>query len=208
MSADCIICQQPLGDAELACNKTWHFACERCEFCKEPMPAPDRIADQIARGIPVSHDTCRKTKLFSDFKNTGLPLSIQHVKLLNEQICDFFPAVDPDRTDVSVLFDTLTALQECAKNVSYALGLTKEKIQIKESRNFNHEQVQKKQAEKAVKVAKETEKIAAQERSEMFKAERENPQLRHRRKAIEGFLAMGLTQEQAEKMVDGQGEKK
>lgn len=206
---DCLICKKPLFEPEEKLNRKWHFDCEKCSICQNDMPNSDRILQCLKDEQPVSHTTCLKTKLFQDFKTQTLPLTKSHIDALNTEINSFFPAVDSSTADVQILYDLLISLQECASNVSYALSLTKDKLLIRESQQFNHEVRVKQAKERAEKIESETEKLARQEKTAMFAAERadETGMLRMRRKAIEGFIAIGMSKEQAEALVLAQEQK-
>jgi hypothetical protein len=204
---DCAICQKPLTAPELRLNRAWHFDCEVCEICGDRDGIENnstRIEKCLTDGAPISHVTCLKTKLFADFKNNVLPITMAHIQALNEEICGFFPAINPETADVTLLYNVLVKIQELATNVSTCLSATKDKLLIREARTFDHEQRQKAATRKAEQFESEKERLAAQAKTEMFKAERENPALRHRRKAIEGFMAIGMSEEQAKAMVDKQ----
>jgi len=203
MSLDCLICNKPLFEPEEKLNRRWHYDCEKCQICGNEMPNSDRILACLKDGQPVSHTTCLKTKLFSDFKTQTLPLTKSHIDALNDEINSFFPAVNSTTADVQILYDLLISLQETASNVSYALSLTKDKLLIRESQQFNHQVKEKREKERVEKIETETATLAKQEKSAMYKAEREDEtgMLRIRRKAIEGFMAIGLSKEMAEQMV-------
>lgn len=198
---NCLICAAPLGDPELHCSKLWHFACEACHFCKEPMPHPEKIAKQLSDGIPPSHDICRTQAAFRDFRDKKLPIETMHIQALNDAMVSFYPAMDPEAADTEILFQFLVKCQELTKNVSYILSLTKDKLAIKNKDHFNHFQEEKKRLEREKKFVEQTETIGKQERTAMFAAERDNPKLKARRKAVDGYVAMGLSREQAEAAV-------
>lgn len=204
---DCAICHQPLSDGELSLSRRWHFDCQRCAICGSDLPNFAQIEKCLDAQRPVSHDTCHKTQLFQDFKHKVLPLRQEHIFALNEEILQFYPAVEPTSTDISLLYDCLMKLQETATNISWALGLTKDKLRISEIQNFNHQQKEKQKIERAHAVETETEKLGKQAKAEMFKAERENPQLRARRKAIEAYTALGIPEAQAIELIDKGKEK-
>jgi hypothetical protein len=85
------------------------------------------------------------------------------------------------------------------------MKLTKDKLAIRDSQRYANEVQTKTKEARAKQTELETEKIAKQARTEQLKKEREDPKLRLRRKAIEGFMAMGLSEEMAVQMVDQQG---
>lgn len=198
LDTNCLICQLPLFEAEVRLQRSWHFDCEKCQICGEEGLAPEQIAKCLADSQPVAHTICLKTKLFADFKNNVVPITKSHIDALNAEINSFYPQVNPNPEDVQLLFALLTSLQETATNVSHALNLTKDKLLIRESRNYDH-QVKQKQAEiRQAKLETQIEKLEREKRSEQLKAERENPMLRNRRKAIEGLMAIGYSKDEAE----------
>jgi len=209
MPLNCMICHRPLHEPEEKLDRIYHFDCEKCQICGEELKDTDRIMWCLTEKQVVSHPTCHKTRLFADFKAKTLPLTKSHIDALNAEINSFFPAVRSSTSDVQVLYDLLISLQECASNVSYALSLTKDKLLIRESQEFNHQIKEKQKQERAERVETEKETLARQEKSAMYKAEREDESgmLRIRRKAIEGFMAIGLTREVAEQMVTAQENK-
>lgn len=199
--SDCRICHLPLSAGELSLNRTWHFDCQRCTFCNESLPAPDLIEKQLDAGLAVGHDTCRKTKAFQDFKAKKLPLSLEMLTALNDELVSFFPAVNPDSSDIDLLYKLMLRMQEITVNVNWVLNLTKDKVRIRESQSYNNQLEEKTRQVKEAKRAEQVETLARQEKQEQLAKERENPKLRNRRKAVEGFVAMGFTREQAEQMV-------
>lgn len=201
----CAICSEPLSADEERLNAQWHFACEKCHYCESPMPSPDQIQKCLTKGIPPSHDTCHYNHIYEQFKSKDFVVGIQHIQYLNTQICEFWPAVDPSTTDIALIQDGLIKIQELAKNMSWILGLSKEKILIKESRLYQQLTTERKEKIKTEQFESEKEKLARQQKSEQLKAEREDPALRTRRKAAEGYAQiMGLSIEQAYAFLDSQ----
>lgn len=204
----CCICGFPLFDPEVRLNRQWHFDCNKCQICGEGPLAEEQIVKCLNDKQPVSHTICLKQKLFEDFKNQVIPVTKSHVDALNSEINRFFPAVSPSATDAKMLFDLLVTLQETASNVSAALNLTKDKLLIRESKDFAEKTRAKRAEEAQAKLETEIEKLERQKRTDMFKAERDNPMLRHRRKAIEGYMAMGFSETEAEEAVRKAEQKK
>jgi len=197
---NCEICLQPLSDGEISLNRRWHYACEKCQYCESSLPSPDVIEKCLTSGIPVSHTICHSNAMLQSFRASDIVIGVQQIKFLNDQMCSMFPAADPDKVDFVWIEDLLTTLTEFAANVHRVKELTKAKIQIRESRLYNAVVVERESKKKAERLVVETEKIERQERGAQLKAERENPRLRDRRKALEGWAKMlNITIDEVEK---------
>lgn len=197
---NCRICNLPLSEAEIALNHTWHSACEKCEVCHKPMPlGRDRITELLDAAHPLVHTQCAADKAFQEFKTKEFPATKERIAALNDGILKHYRAIDPDETDVSTLYDLLINLKELTATVSFALGLAKDRIEFKNNQNYNAELGERKRLESENRVAKEKVKIQKQDRTEQLKAERDNPQLKAKRKAIEGYAkTMNCSIEEAE----------
>ena len=191
----CRICSQPLSEGEASLNRTWHFDCEVCTICKCHFPNPQRISECLDTHVVISHITCFSKSKIEEIKNKVIPITREHVTALNNQILTMRAMLDPLPTDLEILHGTLRDLQECASNVKFILELTKDKIRISDSQEY---------AEKVKTERKAKSEISASEneRKATLQAERENPELRARRKAIEGIMStFGFTREAAEAML-------
>jgi hypothetical protein len=92
----------------------------------------------------------------------------------------------------------LRDLQQAAANVSIAISRKKDKIKIVETEAWRTHVEIESENQKEKKRQTEEKKIRLQE-------ERSNPQLRNRRKALEGLMqSFGMTEEQAEAMLKSQ----
>jgi hypothetical protein len=191
----CRICSKPLSEGEASLNRTWHFDCEVCTICKCHFPNPQRISECLDTHVPVSHITCFSRAKIEEIKNKVIPITREHVTSLNNQILTMRAMLDPLPADLEILHGTLRDLQECASNVKFILELTKDKIRISDSQEYA-EKVRTERKAKSETSASENERKAT------LQAERENPELRARRKAIEGIMStFSFTREAAEAML-------
>ncbi len=211
MSANppCQICQQPLSDGEFQLDRQWHFDCEKCQICDAHFPNPGRIRECLDSHIPVSHITCHQTAAIEKLRTESIPVTNDMLDAMNVQILTMRHTWEPPTSDITLLFDHLKKIQEYAASVSWLLKLTRDKIKIDDIAKY--EQVTKvRKAAKAESAAiEQADEIRSAERAAILAAERKDPELRNRRKAIEGTLkAMPwMTREQVEAMIDDQNKK-
>jgi hypothetical protein len=106
--------------------------------------------------------------------------------------------VNPQEEDLKQLYDVLHELQDAASSISILLSLTKDKIRIESNIEYT-EKVKTERRQSSEAAAIDENKKAARQ------AERENPILRDRRKAIEGIMkTFGFSLEAATAMLDAQ----
>ncbi len=196
----CRICQKalPLG------RNLWHEECEFCQICNAPMHHATKVIQKcLDDGGPIAHLGCYHKQTISDLKNHKIPVTIVDLRVLNEQILTMAHIVDPDQTDYAALHSLHMAAKDLAIAVGFVLDLTKDKIKIVD-RNQTEEWVKEKKKERAERQAVDSETEQQKvERSAMLAKERENPALRDKRKAIEGFMkGFGLTLEAATAAVE------
>ncbi len=111
--------------------------------------------------------------------------------------------MDPDQTDYATLHSLFCGLRDAAIAVGHVLDMTKEKIKIVD-RDNTEEYLKTKKIEQA-ELSQRNAQTEQQrnERSALLAKERENPALRDKRKAIEGFMkGFGLTLEAATAAVE------
>jgi hypothetical protein len=190
----CRICTEPLSAGELNLNQTWHYHCQICQICSQELPAPERIAYCLDQNIPVSHLVCYQQEKIRELKTQTIPVSREHIQILNDKILGLRQQYIPAESDLQLLLETLNDLKECAANVSSMLQLTRERIHIKN----NESDVQHEKKQKAAKAEVAATLQVKVEKAAQLAAERSDPKLRERRKAIEGIMkTFGFSEEQA-----------
>ena len=178
----CLICKLPLGPAETTLNRHWHSECEVCQICGEDFHyANTRTQQCIDLGIPVSHLVCWDKKKIQEIRDKVIPATIEHLKAFNNQILTIRAEVNPQENDLKQLYDVLHELQDGASSISILLSLTKDKIRIESNVEYT-EKVKTERRQSSEAAAIDENKKAARQ------AERENPFLRDKRKAIEGVV--------------------
>jgi len=195
----CLICKLPLGPEE---TKAWHFDCEECAECGQPLHNSNKLIwDCLNSGIPVADITCRNKTKIREIREKIFPATIEHLKAFNNQILTIRAEVNPQEEDLKQLYDVLHELQDAASSISILLSLTKDKIRIESSVEYT-EKVKTERRQNSETAALEENKKAARQ------AERENPALRDRRKAIEGIMkTFGFSLEAATAMIEAQSTK-
>ena len=194
----CQICQLPLAAEDILWSRKWHSACEVCQICKQAFPNPKRIQECLDKQITISHITCYDKEKILEVKNKVIPITREHVQALNSQILCMRHTQTGQDSDIELLSALLSDLKELAANVSFVLNTTKDKIRISDSQDYA-EKIKTEKKAKAEKAA--VEEISKQQRA----AERENPYLRDKRKAIEqAQKILGLSLEAATAMVESQ----
>jgi len=196
----CLICKLPLGPEE---TKAWHFDCEVCSECGQPLHNSNKLIwDCLNSGIPVADITCRNKLKIQEIRNKVFPATLEHLRAFNDQILSIKHEVNPTDEDLKQLYDVLHELQDAASSVSILLSLTKDKIRIESNVEYT-EKVKTERRQNSETAALEENKKAARQ------AERENPALRDRRKAIEGIMkTFGFSLEAATAMLDAQASPK
>ena len=144
--------------------------------------------------MTISHFACRERVLLSEIKDKSIPVTKAHCDLLNGQILRFVD-VPPNKDDIEQLSDLLRTVTELAANVSFVFSHISQRVKIKDLRKGQEEIARRDGESKLAARAEEARKIQRQ-------TERANPAIRDRRKAIEGFRALGLSEEQAIAAVD------
>ncbi len=202
----CQVCKSQLSDGEFNLGRDWHFDCEKCQICNEPMPNPERIRKCLDSHIPVSHITCHQTAAIEQLRTERIPVTNDMLDAMNVAILTMRHTWEPPTADITLLFEHLKKIQEYAASVSWLLKLTRDKIKIDDIAKYEVVTKERKKAKAAEAAIEQVDEIRSAERAAMLAAERENPALRDRRKAIEGTLrAMPwMSREQVEAMLDQQ----
>ncbi len=196
----CRICQKPLPPG----RNLWHEECEFCQICNAPMHHATKVIQKcLDDGGPIAHLGCFHKATIKALKDHKVPILVRDITVMNEEILTMMHIVDPDMTDYATLHSYFCALRDSAIAVGHVLDCTKEKIKIVD-RNQTEEWVKEKKKERAERQAVDSETEQQKvERSAMLAKERENPALRDKRKAIEGFMkGFGLTLEAATAAVE------
>lgn len=197
----CLICSQPIDGAEMLLNRDWHFACEKCHYCQEPMTGGfDQITKCLHDKIPVSHTFCFEQAATTELRQKAA-VEAKHLLALNELMTRkvWEPAATQETQDY--LHDLLIKMQECCANISYVLTCVRDKNTVVQTEKYRQEEKIKRDIAKTRATETETEKLERQARTQMFAKERENPQLRNMRKSIEAFKALGIDEASATAMV-------
>ncbi len=196
----CLICSEPLP----AHRESWHEECEKCQICGADMHHATKVIQKcLDDGGPIAHLGCYHKATISALKNQRIPLTINDLRVLNDEILTMRHIVNPDETDYQALHDLHMAAKDLAISVGFVLDLTKDKIRIVD-RNNTEEWVKEKKAVKNAERARTAETDQQKiERSALLAAERENPALRDKRKAIEGLIkGFGLSLDAATAAVE------
>ena len=190
----CLICKLPLGPEE---TKAWHYDCEECTECGQPLHNSNKLIwDCLNSGIPVADITCRNKTKIREIRDKIFPATLEHLRAFNDQILSVKHEVNPTDGDLKQLYDVLHELQDAASSVSILLSLTKDKIRIESNVEYT-EKVKTERRQSSEAAAIDENKKAARQ------AERENPILRDRRKAIEGIMkTFGFSLEAATAMIE------
>lgn len=185
----CPFCSLELGSSEIELNRKWHFDCQRCSLCSNEVT--HEIAEQaITAERKPEHSTCREAKLDAELKD-GLPLTYEHLNRLNSLMLSRRPE---NILSLESLYDLLRSMQQCTANVSIAISRQRDKTRIRDAENYRaHVEIETENIRETKRI-EETKKLQRQ-------AERLDPRVRDRRKAIEGLMALGMSRETAEGMV-------
>jgi NACalpha-BTF3-like transcription factor len=147
-----------------------------------------RIASQN-----IFHVTCHERVMLAQFKDERYPIIQDQLDILNRHMLAHHEEVG---LDLDSLYSLLRMMQQITSTVSSVIARKKDKILIRETEIYRAKTHEQKQVEK-----QETRK--EQEKKTRLQAERIDPALRIKRKAIDGLMStLGLSREQAEKMIN------
>ena len=192
---NCLICNKELEGLEKECNREWHYDCQICTYCKGSV-TEDILRESLSQQRPCSHKNCHENALWSSFGNDNIIITQEHLDVLNHWLLTPHPLAE--NISIETCYKLLRDLQQAAANVSIAISRKKDKIKIVETEAWRTHVEIESENQKEKKRQTEEKKIRLQE-------ERSNPQLRNRRKALEGLMqSFGMTQEQAEAMLKQQ----
>ena len=190
----CPICGKPLGDIETALHRPYHYDCMKCAFCAESLPSAEVIDDCLRKGYPISHHGCRERHLIREIKDKTIPVTQAHIDVLNRDILRFMD-VPPALDDIEQLTSLIKSVTELAANVSFVFSHVSQRVRIVELRKGQAE-IRASEGQRLIaKRADEADRIRRQ-------TERANPAIRDRRKAIEGLVQLGISPDEATKMID------
>ncbi len=195
----CLICKLPLGPEE---TKAWHFDCEECTECGQPLHNSNKLIwDCLNSGIPVADITCRNKIKIREIRDKVFPATLEHLRAFNDQILSVKHEVSPTDGDLKQLYDVLHELQDAASSISILLSLTKDKIRIESNIEYTEKvKTERRQSSEAAAIDENKKAIR--------QAERENPALRDKRKAIDGIMkTFGFSLEAATAMIEAQSPK-
>ena len=199
MLTNCLICGQPLSEGEASINRHWHLDCEVCQFCGNDLHHSNtRIQQYLDSKVAVSHLVCASKDKIREIREKIIPYTIEHLQSVNNLILTMRHEVNPQETDLKQLYDILHEAQDLASNASILISATKDKIRIESSIEYT-EKVKTERRAKAADDAEDNNKKALRQ------AERENPWLRDKRKAIQGVVTgFGFSLEAATTMIEEQ----
>jgi hypothetical protein len=133
-----------------------------------------------------------------EIRDKIFPATLEHLRAFNAQILSIKHEVNPTDGDLKQLYDVLHELQDAASSISILLSLTKDKIRIESNVEYT-EKVKTERRQSSEAAAIDENKKAVRQ------AERENPALRDKRKAIEGIMkTFGFSLEAATAMLNAQ----
>lgn len=193
---NCQICNELLTPAELNLSRAWHFECAKCQICNAEGLQDDRIELCLRDKIPVSHLGCWQHKVTLDIRNKAIVITKSHLKEINRlMIPSEWRLAEVEQGDIDKMMELIKLATSVAVNVSQCLGAAKERMQGAATETYRREQTEKRETERAAQ--RETEADKARRA-----AERANPELRTKRKAIESLMnSYGLTAEAAEALL-------
>ena len=186
----CLLCHTELGSLEIECSQTTHYDCRKCSECHKDVNQEMVEAALTAQRLPI-HTECEDRKKLTEFRNDELPLTQRHLDALNKYILARRPEND---LTLESMYSLLRDLQQAAANVSIAIKRQKDKIHIADAEQYRaHVEIETENTKQAKRVE--------QDKKIRLQNERQNPQLRDRRKAVDGMIALGITREAAESMI-------
>ena len=225
----CQICHNPLTNLEIETNNQFHFGCRDCAYCNEEVPREKILSilkeskDDIEAAdvkILIYHQHCRDTKLLEDYKNTPVVITQQHLDSLNKAqlfMDQFFNpnmdlSVDTNQElidrqsrpwfhelSIDKMYMVLMNAQSVAAAISVCLGSKGKdsaKVRLAEREKDKFQKVKEYRDGMDAKLEEKHEKQVSKAQRE---AEKANPELKARRKAIDALMKImpNLTEAQA-----------
>jgi hypothetical protein len=198
----CLLCGEELSADEISRHRAWHEACNKCPVCRHGPLDEDMLIKQLATGAPIGHTGCLESLAMRDLKDKTIQMRLEQIESLNRELTTQWK-VEPLLEDTEKLYKVLIRLQEAAANASIILGRTKEKIMVREASDYRTKtKAEREQEKETARVSAQVE-IDKSKRQAELAAERLDPAIKLRRKAIEGWVKSGMTLLDAENMVDG-----
>lgn len=193
----CLLCGEELTLDEIARHRPWHEKCNVCPVCSHGPLDEDMLIRQLASGAGFGHTGCLDSQAMRDLKDKTLVMRLEQIESLNREITTQW-RVEPNIQDIEKLYKLLTRLQEAAANTSIVLGRTKEKIMVREASDYRQKTKAEREQEKEQKTILAQAEIDKTKRQAELAAERLDPAIKLKRKALEGLMAIGLSREAAE----------
>ncbi len=193
----CLICGSPMPPAELNLDRSWHFTCQHCEYCKGEV-TPEIVTKCLKVGSTVYHEPCF-TQFFLNQLRLDLPKTQNHIRACNSRLLvKEWSCARPVDGDFEMLSTLLQDIQNFAKNIHQMLEQTKGKLLLSTVEGYREgkEKEKKVKAEiQASEIQDENQKLQDKARRD---AERENPKLKYARKALEGTMqSLKMTESEA-----------
>jgi len=196
----CPFCNLELGPFELEHGHKWHKTCAKCFHCGHEVThemAEQCVSKAAENLLPCNvrlyHMPCHERALMEQFKNKEFPIVQEQLDILNRFLLTSHEELP---LTLDALYPLLRNLQQAAANVSIAINRKKDKIKIRDVAAWRETTEIRETINKEEKAKIEAKKIRLQ-------AERQDPKLRDRRKAIAGLMqAFGISQADAEAMID------
>jgi hypothetical protein len=198
----CPFCNLELTLFEIELNHKWHKACAKCHYCQYEVTheMAERCVSKAATGdyiLPPAqmlyHMPCHERALMEQFKDKEFPIVQGQLDILNRFL---LTSKEEIPLTLEALYPLLRNLQQAAANVSIAINRKKDKIKIRDVAAWRETTEIREQINRDEKAKIEEKKIRLQ-------AERADPKLRDRRKAIQGLMsAFGLSEADASAMLD------
>ncbi len=201
----CPLCSKPLGEIELNLNRKWHYDCQICHICKQPVTV-EMVEKCIGTGKSPSHPICSEVTAIAELKTKKIPVLQSHVDAMNNEILSLRHDMKPTAEDINQLAEHLNKLHEYVANVSWMLKLERDKISIAASQEYAHQIKTERKAKAATAEQNAKDEQKRIEKQAKLKAERENPALRDYRKSVEGLAkTFSCSYEKAEEMAASMG---
>ena len=200
LNDNCLVCGLPLSDFETLRHRPWHDDCNKCPLCGHGPLEEDMLTRQLARGLPIGHSGCVESAALRDLKDKTIPMRLEQIRILNREMCTIWIA-EPNPKDNDLLYEILKEGKELCANVSIALDRGKSCLLQAEVQKYREKTKEQKEAEKAATRAAAQAEIDKAARQTLLAAEREDPALKLRRKAIESYMRLGLSKADAEAQI-------
>lgn len=205
----CKVCELDLGPLELQARRAYHFDCQICEYCKNPITHEMMHRWMIDKG-PRAHSTCYETYMQEEIKRRPVTITQGMLDYLNNwRLCpDMSRTVESNQDTASLqarkcvidmnhneMYTLLKMAQAFCGTISEIVSQNKDSAEVKLKRKLADDE-REKRSKDLVKDAEGT-RISQQAQLEEKRTKKLLAKSTPEGKLLNMFMKLGMTLEQA-----------